>query len=95
MSGGAALLIAHCRLAGLELTAEGDRLHVDSIGEPPAELIEKLRHNKAEVLAELRKANHVPLEQMILDRRRRDILSCHLPEFRSGARRPFWAAQTQ
>lgn len=61
--------MARCRLAGLTLTAEGDQLHVDSVGEPPIKLIEELRAAKPEILALLHKADHVPLEQLVLDRR--------------------------
>jgi hypothetical protein len=42
-----------CRLAGLSLTADGDKLHVDYEREPAPDLIEDLRRHKAEVIAAL------------------------------------------
>jgi hypothetical protein len=46
-------LIARCRVAGLDLLAEGTALHVEFEREPPADLIEQIRRHKPEVIAAL------------------------------------------
>jgi hypothetical protein len=46
-------LLERCRAAGLSLATEGDALHVDFERDPPSELIEELRHYKAEIVAAL------------------------------------------
>ena len=53
MSGTVDSLLARCRTAGLSLTADGDKLHVDYERAPPHDLIADLRRHKAEVIAAL------------------------------------------
>jgi hypothetical protein len=53
VSGSISSLLARCHLAGLTLTAEGDKLHVDYEHDPPTALIEELRRHKVEVMCAL------------------------------------------
>ena len=46
-------LLDRCRTTGLSLVVEGEALHVDFEREPPADLIEKLRQQKSEVMSAL------------------------------------------
>jgi len=47
-------LLAHCRVRGVELIPEGDRLRWRSRSELPPDLIDLLRDHKAALLAALR-----------------------------------------
>ena len=49
----AADLLADCRRRGVDVTAVGDRLRWRCRGGPPADLLNRLRERKAEILATL------------------------------------------
>lgn len=60
-------LLERCQVAGLSLATEGDALHVDFERDPPSELIEELRHRKAEVMAALADATVITGERWFAD----------------------------
>jgi hypothetical protein len=62
-------LLDRCRAAGLSLVVEGDALHVDFECEPSADLIEKLRQYKPEVMDALSDATLSTTPRILRDGR--------------------------